>query len=196
MQTYNIDTSKIVAMGSSAGGHLVSLLGTRSNPPKVAAIVNFYGPVMIYGVSDVRIGNMLGCSNPEEEGTACYQAAVNASPLTHVKQANPPFLSFYGTSDDSHPAGVMFQDAGVAAEADYTFVEVPCRSHGACHDRSMMFAGTTDGTCNVDVMYTWIYQRLGVVAPACSECRPVFVGGACRQAWLHFGLLCIWWLFM
>jgi len=176
VKKFNINPEKIVAMGSSAGGHLVSLLGTR-NPPgsqaRVAAVVNFYGPTALLNKSPKQWDSMLGCQGAEKEGSECYKLCLEALPITYVSKSNPPFLNFVGTRDVSCDLIAAFQNAADSAGADYTTHNVTC-SKATCHTMDAMFAGKTDeGICNVDVMYEWIYQKLHLSVAGCSTC-PTF----------------------
>ena len=171
--TYNIDPERIVLVGSSAGGNLVTLLATRNGPnstARVAAVVNLYGPTILYApesAGDVRIPQMLGCSGHTIVGTECYLRAIEASPITHVDAHNPPIITFHGSSDGGFPAAPLFQAAGMAAGAEFTLVVVPCATE--CHNKATMFAGTTYGRSNVDVMYEWIDYHVGcTVSPGIS----------------------------
>ena len=173
--TYNIDPDRIVLVGSSAGGNLVTLLATRNgldSTARVAAVVNFFGPNILYlpeSAQDVRISQMLGCTGHTDVTTECYQRAVNASAITHVDAHSPPILTFHGTGEGGFPAAPLFQAVGIAAGADITLVAVPCDTE--CHNKGTMFAGTTYGRSNVDVMYDWIDYHVG-----CTESPGISIG--------------------
>lgn len=115
----NLDPDKIVAWGSSAGGHLSSLLGTSGD---VAALEGELGPHI--GVSS-RVQGVVNLCGPEDftlalmfdtQGQPVWQddavsgllggpapdrptEARAASPVTHVSKDDPPFLTFHGTAD-------------------------------------------------------------------------------------------------
>ena len=170
--TYNIDPERIVLVGSSAGGQLVTLLATRNGPnstARVAAAVNFYGPTILYAAEDERISEMLGCSGSEIEGTACHQTATEASPITHLDAHSPPILTFFGMNDGGFPAAPMFQAKGEAVGADTTLIAVPCITQ--CHNKATMMAGTTYGRSNVEVMSDWIDYHVG-----CTESPGIATG--------------------
>merc|ERR1719231_1350595 len=123
---WNLDPTRILAVGASAGGHLASLLGTRNGPSsdaRVVGVVNFFGPSLLWGVDGENTKMLLGCDSPSKNGTACYDKAHDASPIEHVAPDNPPFLHFHGTCDTTVPieSSQMLQDAlnmsGVAHRA-------------------------------------------------------------------------------
>lgn len=111
---YNIDVSRMVLTGHSAGGHLSLTTGIlpasagleRQCPGtdelKVAAIVNWFG---ITDVVDILDGpNMqtyavtwLGSQNNREE------IARRVSPLTYVRPGLPPILTIHGDADPIVP---------------------------------------------------------------------------------------------
>ena len=120
---YGYDASKCAIAGSSAGGHLVALVGvTNGNADlegevgehseqssDVQAIVDLYGPTNFltilpqstpHGLS-VRVPalQLLLGSRPEENETL----ARLASPVFHVDQSDPPLLLIHGDQDPQVP---------------------------------------------------------------------------------------------
>jgi acetyl esterase/lipase len=116
---YNLDPDHIGAMGSSAGGHLVSLLGTSGDvkelegnegsfptlSSRVECVVNECGPedftkALMYDkegkpiVKDEAVTGLLGGTYEEK-----HDEAVAASPLHYVTKDDPPFLNMQGTED-------------------------------------------------------------------------------------------------
>lgn len=116
---YNLDPDHIAVWGSSAGGHLSSLLGTSGDvkelegsigefptmSSRVQCVVNMCGPqdftkALMFDkdgkpiVDDEAVVGLLG-------GTyeAKHAEAVAASPLTYVSKDDPPFLNIQGTDD-------------------------------------------------------------------------------------------------
>lgn len=149
-KNYNIDTSKIVLSGESAGGHLALLAGmapesagftaacagggfagNETAVPKIAAIVNWYG------ITDVV--DMLGGPNARSYavqwvGGAANRDAVarNVSPLTHVRADLPPILSIQGDADPIVPysQNVRLRDALSKAGVKHELFTVPGGGHG------------------------------------------------------------------
>lgn len=111
---YNIDTTRLVTMGHSAGGHLALTTGMtpasaeldRQCPGpedlKVAAIVNWYG---ITDVADIIDGpntktyavKWLG-SLPNRR-----EVAKRVSPLTYLRAGLPPTITIHGDADPTVP---------------------------------------------------------------------------------------------
>ncbi len=121
---YNLDTSKIVLTGGSAGGHLALMTGmlpagnafdrqcptdssTRWNQAtelqlKVAAIVNWYG---ITDVAELINGPNAKHYAMEWLGSQDGRAelARQLSPITHVRAGLPPIITIQGDGDDVAP---------------------------------------------------------------------------------------------
>ncbi|MGA9902004.1 MAG: alpha/beta hydrolase, partial [Terriglobales bacterium] len=111
---YNIDTNRIVLTGHSAGGHLALTTGLLSpeagldnqcfgvEPLKVAAIINWYGPSdvadLISGPNLRNYAVMWMGSQPNAEAIA-----KRVSPLTYIRQGNPPVLTVHGDEDPVVP---------------------------------------------------------------------------------------------
>ena len=115
---YGIDPDRIGVAGSSAGGHLVCLLGTTAGvadlegtlgdhdaaDSRVACVVNQFGPTDftdIDGANDAAKGmlaKLLG-GRPDQ----VPEAARAASPLAHVTKDDAPVLCIHGTADPLVP---------------------------------------------------------------------------------------------
>ena len=110
-----IEADRIAAMGSSAGGQLVGLLGTtgasalwnvgpyRDVSSQVAAVVDEFGPSDLnasdwpsYTAGIIRrvFGAGPGTGDP---------VLTTASPLAHASTGDPPFLIVQGTADQVVP---------------------------------------------------------------------------------------------
>lgn len=116
---WNFDTSKIVLMGHSAGGHLSLMTGMLPDGTpldnncyasekygdvkmKVAAIINWYG---ITDVGDIIQGENLKNYAVMWMGSQpnASEIAKQVSPLNYVRKDLPPILTIHGESDDVVP---------------------------------------------------------------------------------------------
>lgn len=110
---YRINPDKVGAIGFSAGGHLVSLMGVADGKAKlegdggnadqssrVQAVVSFFGPTDFINkswseqVEKLLLVPFLGGSYKDAKKTY-----VKASPLTYVSKDDPPHLFFHGDKD-------------------------------------------------------------------------------------------------
>ncbi len=134
---YGIDPDRIGAWGSSAGGHLVSLLGTADAsagfdvgeyldyPSDVQAVVDMFGP------ADLTTLFPEGREGMRESVFGGFDVAL-ASPVTYVSPDDPPFLILHGDADPVVPIAqsealfARLQAAGVPVQ----FVRVQHAGHG------------------------------------------------------------------
>lgn len=116
---YNLDPDKIAVMGSSAGGHLASLIGTSGDvkevegdlgpnttfSSRVQCVANLCGPedftqALMFDkekkpiLKDDAVIGLLGGTYEEK-----HTEALAASPVTYVTKDDPPFITFHGTAD-------------------------------------------------------------------------------------------------
>lgn len=147
---YHIDPTRLVVTGHSAGGHLSLTTGMLKDSdgldnncpsdkgeaePRVAAIVNWYG---ITDVVDLLAGEnrrtyavaWLG-SLPDKEAIA-----RRVSPLTYVRQDNPPIITIHGDADDVVPytQAVRLRDALDKAGVPNELFTVKGGGHGQFTD--------------------------------------------------------------
>lgn len=106
---YNLDPNRVGAMGVSAGGHLVGLLGTTTTSAgwdvgeyldqssRVQAVVAMAGVMDLsrnFPNADIEAMKRVGFGE--------YNVA-EASPITHVTPDDPPFLLIHGERDELVP---------------------------------------------------------------------------------------------
>jgi acetyl esterase/lipase len=124
--TYGLDPERIGVWGASAGGHLVSLLGTSggvaelegdlgphtSQSSRVACVVNFFGPEDFFTlIPQPGWGQPVGAVGALFGGSLNDKAALAraASPVTHVSPDDPAFFTAHGTKDPLVPYAQAIQ---------------------------------------------------------------------------------------
>lgn len=117
-QEYNFDPDHVAAWGTSAGGHLVALMGTRPCPDpedvssRVQAVCDWFGPSELLTMPPNNVGN----GRTEEDvansnGAKLLGATVkdvpklakDASALNNVSSDDCPFLIMHGSEDPGVP---------------------------------------------------------------------------------------------
>jgi acetyl esterase/lipase len=142
-QTYNIDTSRIVVTGESAGGHLALALGTIPESegldrecagaplPKVAAVINWFGisdvPDVIDGPHKANAAVRWFGSMPNR-----MEIARRVSPLTYIRPGLPPILTVHGDADTTvpYPQAVKLHEALAKVNVPNQLVTIPGGKHG------------------------------------------------------------------
>jgi len=137
---FNLDPTRIAALGGSAGGNLASLLGTTGTGPltegtRVSAVVDLSGPADLTGPDakpafiPVQLA-FLGCTSEVD-----CPAARAASPIFAVSADDPPFFIANSTNElipieQSERFAAALRAAGVRT----TFVSVT----GGLHSVAML----------------------------------------------------------
>jgi acetyl esterase/lipase len=152
---YNVDTSKIVVTGGSAGGHLALTTGMipesagldRECPGKeelkVAAIVNWYG---ITDVGDLLDGPNLKTYPVQWMGSMPnrMEIARRVSPLQYVRPGLPPTITIHGDADPTVPYthAVRLHEALAKAGVPNQLVTIPGGKHGGFNRQETLRAYT------------------------------------------------------
>ncbi len=130
-----IDSTRLAAIGSSAGAHLALLLGSFSaeNSSGVRAVIDFYGPTDLQSLGRVRaptsdtVNAFLGGSYEAMPGR--YR---DASPLTHVSRTSPPTFVVHGADDTLVPLeqSILLIEALKDAGVPHRMIVVEGARHG------------------------------------------------------------------
>lgn len=154
---YNLDPSRFGVWGSSAGGHLVSLMGTTNDDDQfdthpvtrmasssVQAVCNWFGPSDFLRMNDFpgRI-NHDAADSPESRfiGVAIQEnpkQVQRANPATYASVGDPPFLHMHGDRDQLVPfnQSEILHAALKSAGVETTLYKVVGGGHG--------FGGSSD----------------------------------------------------
>jgi acetyl esterase/lipase len=136
---YNLDPQRFGVWGSSAGGHLVALLGTSGDvkgfdvgahldvSSRVQAVCDYFGPTdFTVFVTTPGYESHASATSPEAKllGGAVMEnkdKAARANPITYVSRDDPPFLIVHGDQDRTVPINqsqllfTALKEAGVSA---------------------------------------------------------------------------------
>lgn len=154
---YHLDPARFAAWGESAGGHLVSMLGTTGDhvpafevgdylehSSRVQAVVDYFGPTdflqmdahrlpdgMVHNTADSPESELVGGPIQAHPGRV---AAAN--PVTYVTADAPPFLIIHGDQDPLVPyhQSTLLAAALERAGVPHTFYTVKSGGHGRFRD--------------------------------------------------------------
>ncbi|WP_233215448.1 alpha/beta hydrolase [Rhodopirellula bahusiensis] len=150
-EKYGLDTDRMIILGTSAGGHLASLIGTsltsdasdfvtdESQPMgKILGVVDFYGPIDLVMLQTKR-GEIDFENDMSPEARFLGHSplmrpdlAQAASPITYVTKNSPPFLIFHGDLDARVPMmqSIYLNSMLKAHGVESRLVEVEGARHG------------------------------------------------------------------
>jgi acetyl esterase/lipase len=125
---YGFRPDRFAAWGSSAGGHLVSLLGVMPGDAQVQAVIDFYGPTDLLQMS--KFPSTMDHDSPESPESRLIggpiqqnkEKAEKANPIRYVSKTSSPFLIVHGDKDPLVPINqselllAALQKAGVEAK--------------------------------------------------------------------------------
>ena len=123
-EKYNLDVNRIAVGGSSAGGHLVALMGTSGGVKElegnggwpdqsssVQAVVDLYGPTDFQAfVTTTGFEHHNKDGSPESKLLGGGEVSKNpagikrVNPITYVDKDDPPFLIIHGSDDRTVPS--------------------------------------------------------------------------------------------
>jgi len=148
---YHIDPDRIGVWGSSAGGHLVALLGTSGDvkqlegdqgnlkySSRVQAVCDWFGPTdftkiggfpsnIKHDAPDSPESKLIGGPVLENK-----EKSAKANPITYITKNAPPFLILHGDKDMTvpHNQSELLYEALKKAGVDVTFHTVKGGGHG------------------------------------------------------------------
>jgi acetyl esterase/lipase len=143
---YSLDPNHIGVWGASAGGHLVSLLGTSGGvkelegkggnldqSSRVQCVVDFFGPSDFTKMGgwqdkpDSPMAHLVGGPVRDKK-----EAAARANPITYISKDAPPFLIVHGDKDPAVPMiqSELLDEALRKAGVESTLIRVVGGAHG------------------------------------------------------------------
>ena len=151
-ETYRLNPNRFAVWGSSAGGHLVAMLGTTDDvaefevgenlevSSRVQAVVDYYGPTDFLQMDAHRLPDGLVHDAPDSPESKLVGGPIQehkdrvarANPITYVSDDDSPFLIIHGDRDKLVPyqQSVLLKDALEKAGVPVTFYKVEGGGHG------------------------------------------------------------------
>jgi acetyl esterase/lipase len=136
---YKIDERKIVLIGESAGGHLVSYVGARNRPDsRVRAVVSMYGihdfvaAAIAWKPLPHELLDLFGIKAVDADNVPLL---IKASPVEYINPDMPPFLLIHGSKDRDVPyeQSVEMCDKMKQAGARCDLITIKGAPHGMDH---------------------------------------------------------------
>ena len=144
---YNLDPNRIAVIGTSAGGHLVAMLGTSGGvkelegklgphldqSSRVQCVIDLFGPTALLQMGEKQ--NAPTSAESKLIGAPLQSAKAKsreASPMTHVTKGDSPYLIIHGDRDRLVPfnQSVIFHAALKKAGVESTLITVKNGGHG------------------------------------------------------------------
>ena len=155
-ETYRLDPNRFAAWGSSAGGHLVAMLGTTGDvaefevgenlkvSSQVQAVVDYFGPTDFLQMDAQSLPDGLVHDAPDSPESQLVGGPIQeykdrvarANPITYVSKDDCPFLIIHGDQDKLVPyqQSVLLKDALEETGVRVTFYRVEGGGHGWFRD--------------------------------------------------------------
>lgn len=155
-EAYKLDPNRFGAWGPSAGGHLVTMLGTAGHgtefevgehldvSSRVQCVVDYFGPTDFLQMDAQRLPDGMIHDTPDSPESeliggpiqAHPEKTTRANPVTYVTADAPPFLVIHGDQDPLVPYGQseLLVEALHKVGADVTFYTVKGAGHGGFTD--------------------------------------------------------------
>ena len=155
-KTYRLDPNRFAAWGSSAGGHLVAMLGMTGDitefevgenlemSSRVQAVVDYFGPTDFLQMDAHRLPDGLVHDAPDSPESKLVGGPIQehkdrvarANPITYVSKDDPPILIIHGDQDKLVPyhQSVLLKEALEAVGAPVEFYRVEGGGHGWFRD--------------------------------------------------------------
>jgi len=152
---YGLNTDKMAVWGTSAGGHLVAMLGTSGDvesmdgkigpfpdvSSRVTCVADFFGPTDFLKMNKTAIpGAKLDHDSVDSPESLLIGAPIQKkpelvktiNPITYVSKDDPPFLIVHGTEDPlvSFNQSEMLHSALNKAGTENTLITVEGGGHG------------------------------------------------------------------
>lgn len=155
-ETYRLDPNRFAAWGSSAGGHLVAMLGTTGDieefevgenlnvSSRIQAVVDYFGPTDFLQMDAQSLPDGLVHDAPDSPESQLVGGPIQehkdrvsrANPITYVSKDDSPFLIIHGDQDKLVPyhQSVLLKDALEEAGVPVTLYRVKGGGHGWFRD--------------------------------------------------------------
>jgi acetyl esterase/lipase len=153
---YGVDPNHFAAIGSSAGGHLVAMLGTTGHTKQfdvgenlgvsssVQAVVDRFGPTDFLQMQAHQLPGGMQHDTPDSPEARLIGGPIQenkdkvaaANPITYITKDTPPFLIFHGDKDPlvPHHQSELLEAALKKAGVPVTLYTVKGAGHGDFKD--------------------------------------------------------------
>ncbi|MDB5252592.1 MAG: hypothetical protein JWP27_1761 [Flaviaesturariibacter sp.] len=132
---YDINARQLVLLGASAGGHLALLQAYKYGTPRIAAVIDFFGPTELLAMYERPWHPLVPVALQMITGTTPAgnrDLYLQSSPVSFVTPQAPPTLIFHGGKDpvvdisQSRSLAARLESAGVP----HQLVVYPAERHG------------------------------------------------------------------